>query len=136
MISISDLLILIVGGVVSFSVGFSGLIGPSISSSPPPHAVSKLAAVHMEIVLIVVEARGAMLVILFILAGIMVGVVTGPIELVNIHVLTKAFLTALFVLSKKLPDLLEFMFDSIGLKESELLVMSICVCVKTFAYID
>jgi hypothetical protein len=117
-ISISDLLTLIVGAIVSFvSIGQSG------PSSPPPHAVNNPAAVHSEIVLIVVEVSGAIVLIVFTLAGTTVGVVTGPIEPATIHVVAKAFLTAFFVLSTNLLDFLPFNLDSVELIEFGLLVM-------------
>jgi TRAP-type C4-dicarboxylate transport system permease large subunit len=99
-----------VGAMLSFSWG---LIGPSGQSSPLPHATSNPAAVHREIVLIAVEASGAIAVIVFTLAGTTVGAVTGPIEPATIHVVAKAFLTALLVFSINLLDLLELAFDSI-----------------------
>jgi hypothetical protein len=121
-ISISDLLTLIVGAIVSFSVGSIGL-GLSMSSSLPPHATNKPAAVHREIVLIAVEASGVMAVIVFTLAGTTLGAVTGPIEPAKIHVVAKAFQTALFVLSTNLLDLLELAFDSTDSIELGLLVI-------------
>ena len=120
-----DLLIFIVGATVSLvSIGSTGVTGPSNPSSPPPHAVNNHAAVHSQIVLIAVDAIGVTAVIVFILAGTTVGVVTGPKELVKIHVVAKAFHTALFVLSINLLDLLELAFDSIDLIELGLLVMN------------
>jgi hypothetical protein len=98
-------------------------IGQSISSSLPPHAANNPAAVHREIVLIAVEASGAIAVIVFTLAGTTVGAVTGPIEPATIHVVAKAFLTALFVLSTNLLDFLSFKLDSVELMEFGLLVM-------------
>ena len=96
-ISISDLLTFIVGGVVSLvSIGPSG-------SSLPPHAVIRLAAVHREIASAILVAEGTTAVIVFTLAGITVDVVVvaiGPIVLAAIHVAANVFLTALFVFSK------------------------------------
>lgn len=94
-ISTSDLLTLIVGGVVSLvSIGLSG---PS-----SPQAAIRLAAVHNVITLATVLAAGATAVIVFTLAGTKVAVVVvaiGPIVLAAIHVEVSTFLTALFVFS-------------------------------------
>ena len=110
-ISTSDLLTLIVGAIVSFS-GFTGPSGSSLLQ-----AASNPAAVHREIVLTAVEASGAIAVIVFTLAGMTVEVVVvaaiGVKVLAAIHVLTSTFLTALFVFSKNLLDLLEFALDSL-----------------------
>ena len=119
-----DLLILIVGATVSLvSIGSTGVTGPSNPSSPPPHAVNNHAAVHNQIVLIVVEAIGAIAVIVFTLAGTTVGVATGHIDPTVIHAVVKTFLTALLVLSTNLLDLLEFVLDSIAVIEFGLLVI-------------
>jgi hypothetical protein len=102
-ISISFLFISIVGAIESLvSIG---LTGPSGLSSPPPHAVNRLVAVHNQMAFIVVEAIG---VIVFILVGMIVGVVVaavGNMVLIAIHVLVKTSLTAFLVLSKNLEDL-------------------------------
>jgi hypothetical protein len=100
--------ILIVGAIVSFVS-----IGPSGQSSPPPHAANKPAAVQNQIVLIAVDAIGVTAVMVFMLAGTIVGVVTGHRDPVKIHVVAKTFPTDLFVFSKNLLDLLELVFDSI-----------------------
>jgi hypothetical protein len=101
-ISTSDLLMLMVGGVVSLT-----LIGSSGQSSPP-QAVSKDAAVHREMALATVDAVGATTEIVFTLAGTKVAVVVvaiGHIVLAAIQVLVRTFLTALFVFSTNLLDL-------------------------------
>jgi hypothetical protein len=79
------------------------------SGSSLLHATNKLAAVHREIVFAAVDASGAIAVIVFILAGttvVEVVVAIGHMELATIHVVVKAFLTALFVFSIKLEVLL------------------------------
>ena len=112
-ISTSDRFTLIVGATVSFlSIGLTGVSGPS---SPPPHAVSSPAAVHREIVLIALEAVGAIAVIVFTLAGKTVDVVVvaiGAIVLAAIHVLIRVSLTAFFVLFTKFEYLLGCLVDS------------------------
>ena len=95
-ISTLDLLTFIVGGVVS--LGSIGLSGPSSL----PQAVNKDAAVHREIALATLLATGATAEIVFTLAGTKVAVdvvAIGHIEPATIHVVVKAFLTALFVFS-------------------------------------
>ena len=133
MISISDLLTLIVGAMVSFVS-----IGQSISSSLPLQAANNPAAVHREIVFIVVEASGTIAVIVFTLAGMTVEVVVvaiGAIVLAAIHVLTSTFLTALFVFSKNLLELIEFVLDSLELIEFRLSAMNKLKNDKAFIYI-
>jgi hypothetical protein len=99
-ISTSLLFISIDGAILSLvSIGFTG---PSGSSSPPPQAENKLAAVHSQIVLTAVEAIGAIAVIVFTLAGITLGVVVvavGIMLLTPIQVFIKVSLTAFLVFS-------------------------------------
>jgi hypothetical protein len=85
---------------------------------------SNNTAVHSQIVLIDVDAIGVIAVIVFTLAGTTVGVLTGAIEPATIHVVVRAFLTALFVLSTNLFDFFSFKLDSsVELIEFGLLVM-------------
>jgi hypothetical protein len=69
--------------------------------------------------------EGAICVIAFILVGIVVeeAVLIGVIVLATIHVLISTSLTAFFVFSINLLDLLEFLFDSKVSKEFRLLIM-------------
>jgi type III secretory pathway component EscU len=76
--------------------------------------VNKSAVVHCQTVLSVVAVVGSMWIILFALAGVAVEVEIGNILPATIHVVAKTFLTALFVFSTNLLDLLEFELDSIG----------------------
>ena len=103
--STSDLLTLIVGGVVSLvSVG---LIGSSGSSGP--HAVNKDAAVHREMAFTTVDAVGATTDMVFTLAGTTVEVVVlaiGNIVFKPIHALVNNFHIVLLVLSANLLYLL------------------------------
>jgi hypothetical protein len=62
----------------------------------------------------VVDVAGSIRIILFAFAGTAVEVVIGNILPVTIHAVVKTFLTALFVFSTNLLDLLEFELDSIG----------------------
>jgi TRAP-type C4-dicarboxylate transport system permease large subunit len=84
---------------------------------------NNIAAVHNEIVLIVVDAIGAIRVIVFTLAGTTLGVPTGAIEPAAIHVVVRTFLMTLLVLSTKLLDFFESILDSIELIEFGLLVI-------------
>jgi hypothetical protein len=88
------------------------------------NAASNSAVVHCQTVLMVVDTTGSIRVMLFALAGITVGLV-GRMLLATIHVVVKTFLTALFVLSINLLDLLELDFDSSDSIELEFLVMGI-----------
>jgi hypothetical protein len=125
-ISTSDLLTFIVGGVISLiSIGPSG-------SSFPPQAVSRLAAVHRDIAFATVDAVGAIVVIVFTLAGTTVEVVVlaiGNIVFKPIHAFVKTFPTALFVFSTNFLVLDECFLGSIVLIEfscSSMVVYNYC----------
>ena len=115
-ISMLDLLIFILGGVVSLiSSGHSSL----------PHADNSCAAAHREIVLTAVDVIGEIAVMVFTLAGITVGVVVvaiGTIVLIHIHVLINVSLTAFLVFSMNLLYLLGWLTDSVDLMVSKLVM--------------